>query len=267
MRRLALITARKTAGKSQEKVAEQVGVDRTTVGTWERGEHSPRPDQRLPYAEALGISLEELDGLLTGLPTNGGTPLWLRQYLGLEQSADSIRTHEPHVVHGLLQTPAYTAAIARSIGVSPTPESYVERNVEQRAERQARVVEDGGLRLHVVQSELALRLLMGDEETMLGQLDHLVSVAHWGNVTLQVVPFDVGQYEALRVGAMDIMTHSWAEGVSVWVQRYGDATLVDDVDEAGHLVAVFEHAAGLALSPEESIAFMADMADQWRNRT
>jgi len=133
MRRDRLVAARKALGKSQEQVGEEVGVDRTTIGTWERGEYTPQPYQRPPYADALEITLTELDALLTNIPPpEDRTPVWLSTYLGMEQSASEIIDHEPHVVDGLLQTPGYAAAIARSVGVVPTSEEYARRNVEQR---------------------------------------------------------------------------------------------------------------------------------------
>jgi hypothetical protein len=96
---------------------------------------------------ALGVTLSELDGMLTGIVTDDRTPVELSQFLGMEQSAKAILAHEPHAVHGLLQTPAYAAGIARTVGVAETPDSYVERNVEQRRWRQARVL-NGDLTLH-----------------------------------------------------------------------------------------------------------------------
>ena len=154
MRRDRLIAARRLAGKTQEEIAELVGVDRTTVGTWERGERTPQPYQRPPYAEAMRITLSELDSMLTSIP-NERPVLGLTQYLGMEQSASEILDHEPHVVHGLLQTPAYAEAIGRSVGVNPPSDDYAKRNVEQRSWRQARLLR-GDLTLHVVQPEIAL---------------------------------------------------------------------------------------------------------------
>jgi transcriptional regulator with XRE-family HTH domain len=52
------------AGYTQESFAEKLGVDRSTVGRWERGIQSPQPWQRPDLAAALDISLDELDDLL-----------------------------------------------------------------------------------------------------------------------------------------------------------------------------------------------------------
>jgi len=66
-------------------------------------------------------------------------PHWLRVYLELEESATHLRAHLPYVVYGLFQTPDYASAIARSVGVTPKDDEYVERTVRLRKARQRRI--------------------------------------------------------------------------------------------------------------------------------
>lgn len=63
-KRHALVERREIVGHSQETLARALGVEVTTVGRWERGETSPQPSSRPKLADALGISLEELDHML-----------------------------------------------------------------------------------------------------------------------------------------------------------------------------------------------------------
>jgi transcriptional regulator with XRE-family HTH domain len=60
----SLANRRVVAGYTQEGLAEALGVDRTTVGRWERAEQRPHPWQRPYLARLLRITLEQLDGLL-----------------------------------------------------------------------------------------------------------------------------------------------------------------------------------------------------------
>ncbi|WP_410598448.1 helix-turn-helix transcriptional regulator [Amycolatopsis sp. lyj-90] len=68
-RRDGLVSARKTAGLSQEKLAEIMDVDRRTVIRWEAGDFAPLPFQRPKLARVLGRSQEELRVLIDGSPT------------------------------------------------------------------------------------------------------------------------------------------------------------------------------------------------------
>ncbi|MEU5880830.1 helix-turn-helix transcriptional regulator [Spirillospora sp. NPDC047279] len=64
LKRHGLAHKRRSAGLSQEQLAERLGVERSTVGRWERAETDPLPFIRPRLAEELRISLEELSSLL-----------------------------------------------------------------------------------------------------------------------------------------------------------------------------------------------------------
>lgn len=63
-RRERLIDRRKTVGLSQERLAEVVGVETSTVARWERGETDPQPVYRPRLAEALKLTPEAVEALL-----------------------------------------------------------------------------------------------------------------------------------------------------------------------------------------------------------
>lgn len=67
-RRPRLAGRRKALGYTQEFLAEQLGVDRTTVGRWERGETAPFPYLRRKLCHVLKIPPGELDALLNPVP-------------------------------------------------------------------------------------------------------------------------------------------------------------------------------------------------------
>ncbi|SDD21208.1 helix-turn-helix transcriptional regulator [Actinokineospora iranica] len=63
-RRDRLARARKAAGYTQERLAEELHIDRTAVHTWESGKHEPLPYLRPKLARLLGLTLRELETLL-----------------------------------------------------------------------------------------------------------------------------------------------------------------------------------------------------------
>ncbi|WP_196279471.1 helix-turn-helix transcriptional regulator [Catellatospora vulcania] len=80
-----LAERRKTVGLSQEKLAESLGVDRSTVVRWERGAAMPQPWLRPRLASALQLTIRELASLLENAPDltvatassrAAGTPAW-----------------------------------------------------------------------------------------------------------------------------------------------------------------------------------------------
>ncbi len=73
VKRRSFARARKAAGYTQEGLAEDLGVDRTTVARWEAGRAEPKPWQRPKIAEAFGLSLCACNQLLDGVGTAGDT--------------------------------------------------------------------------------------------------------------------------------------------------------------------------------------------------
>jgi transcriptional regulator with XRE-family HTH domain len=49
---------------TQETLAQEMGVELSTIGRWERGTLTPQPWRRPDLANALKVSLEQLDALL-----------------------------------------------------------------------------------------------------------------------------------------------------------------------------------------------------------
>lgn len=65
LKREGLIQHRKAAGLSQGRLAEELGVERSTIHRWECGDTQPLPSMRSKIAVTLGVSLPELDEMLT----------------------------------------------------------------------------------------------------------------------------------------------------------------------------------------------------------
>lgn len=73
LKRQRFAQRRKACGYSQEGLAERLGVERSTVARWERGTTDPQPWARPEILQALRLSAEELDELLTGEHTESGS--------------------------------------------------------------------------------------------------------------------------------------------------------------------------------------------------
>ncbi|MGH8732021.1 MAG: helix-turn-helix transcriptional regulator [Burkholderiales bacterium] len=66
-KRRALAERRRAVGHTQEKLAELLGVERSTVVRWEAGDTKPQPWCRPKLAKALAVPIDQLQKLLTDL--------------------------------------------------------------------------------------------------------------------------------------------------------------------------------------------------------
>src|SRR5215469_2033602 len=72
--RRRLAERRKALGLTQEALANLMGVERTTVARWERGESAPLPSMRPKLARGLRISADRLEELLAPGAPAGADP-------------------------------------------------------------------------------------------------------------------------------------------------------------------------------------------------
>ncbi|MFI7702968.1 helix-turn-helix domain-containing protein [Nonomuraea sp. NPDC049480] len=118
-------------------------------------------------------------------------PDWFDPYLGLEQDAALIRTHEVQFVPGLLQIEDYARAVIAH-GHRDESAERIEHRIQVRMRRQKILTPPTRHKLWVVMDEGALRRRVGSEAIMREQLEHLVGLAGQPHITLQVFPFASG---------------------------------------------------------------------------
>lgn len=266
--RHALRQRREQQGLTQENAAFALRVAVSTFRSWERGEKTPRVGYRPRLAELLGVSLAEVDAYLDGsgvtAPNGHAVPAWLGHYASLEQAAAEVRTFEPVVVPGLLQTRDYATAVAST---SHTPDSAEEiaQRVEVRIARQRALDRDRDpVRLFVVVDESVLHRVTGSRAVMAAQLDHLADMARRPNVDIRVLPFD-GRAHCAAWGAFHLVTAAGsADPFMVCVEdlsgfRYHEAPYAVD-DHA----SLFDHLSATALSPPESQDLIVSIAKELR---
>jgi transcriptional regulator with XRE-family HTH domain len=109
-----LADCRHAAGFTQETFADKLGVDRTTVGRWERGVQSPQPWQRPDLATALDISLDHLDDLLRRTKRGANTSAALEPFFTPGPSfSQPLADRQPGLVDMFSGDDAVHAAIPR----------------------------------------------------------------------------------------------------------------------------------------------------------
>jgi transcriptional regulator with XRE-family HTH domain len=91
MRRDQLVARRLELGVTQEQLAYALGRDPTTVRRWEAGITTPQPLQRRPLAEALEVTMAELNDMLSD-PDTPHAPKMIDRRTVLAGSLASIAT-------------------------------------------------------------------------------------------------------------------------------------------------------------------------------
>ncbi|AVH21903.1 DUF5753 domain-containing protein [Nocardia cyriacigeorgica] len=174
---------------------------------------------------------------------------------GLEYGATSVRTYESLMIPGLLQTEDYARALIGN-DAARIRRVEVERLVELRIRRQARLDGDAPLQLTAIVHEAALTQQIGGRDVLRGQLRHLGDVLdrHPETVDLRIVPFDAVGGALLGGATFHLLGFDSPLLPDIaWSETLIQYALIEDSEPVRHLSTMFEHArAEHALPPADS---------------
>ncbi|MDP9846853.1 DUF5753 domain-containing protein [Streptosporangium lutulentum] len=183
-----------------------------------------------------------------------------RRYI--EVGAGVIRTCEPTIVPGLLQTPDYAHAIFK--GGRQLDEAAIGRRVKARIARQAILDRDTPPQLLVVIDEAVLRRPVGGARVMCDQLEHIIKMNERPNVTVQVLPLSIGAHAAIMGGFVILDFASPLDPSLVYLETATDGLYLEQQEELHRYTVIYGHAQALALSPDESTRCMESVIEQLR---
>ncbi|MFF5265118.1 helix-turn-helix domain-containing protein [Actinomadura viridis] len=180
----------------------------------------------------------------------------LLDYVSLEAEAEAICSFEPLLIPGLLQTEEYTRAVMSGDPVHGPAE--LEPFVALRMNRQRLLTRGSPPPIHLIVGETALRQVMGSREVMLDQLELLTELGRLDYLTLQVLPFSA-RGPAWFDGPF-IILHVQPDHRVVVANHALGAVYTDLVEEVDRCTLVFKKLRAVALSTEESLAFIQRVA-------
>lgn len=263
-----MLRLRDASGKTQQQAAQVISATNSKIVKMEQGWVPMRDPDIRALCEFYGLDdAQIIDRLLEvarmDRERRKAKGWWnqypelrsLVEYVALEDIAKGVRTWQGAFVPGLLQTPDYARALAVGNADWDDPDE-IERFVEAKIARQARLTDGSPLALWAIVSEGALRQLVGGRDVMRAQLAHLAEAAAKPNVTVQVVPFLAGSHPGMT-SAFSIV--SFAEHGAMDVV-YLDTTsstlwLESEMDADRHNVT-FGRIARSGLAPRDSIALI-----------
>ncbi|GLW96993.1 helix-turn-helix transcriptional regulator [Microtetraspora sp. NBRC 16547] len=182
MRRL-----REAAQLSQAAVASRLGCTQTQVSRLEIAKRAPSKSDAEKLDQIFGLTDRQyFVGLYQRIISRPGGPGWFMGWVEeIEPSALVLRSWDPLLIPGLLQTEAYAREIfAQEPRISP---QEIDERVRARMQRQQILDRDDPPSLLVMMDAGVLRRPVGTSQVMREQLDHLLVTAQRPAISLQVV--------------------------------------------------------------------------------
>ena len=255
-----------------EEVAEQLGLAPSTLSRIETGKAPTKTAYLTTLLGMYGIDDPAVRKVLVDMAREGHRKGWwsiyddvlpsgFDIYVGLEAEASGLRSYETDVVHGLLQTTDYAAAVLRELRPRDSGEQ-VARGVDLRMQRQRLLDSDPPLDLWLILDEGAIRRNIGGAKVMRPQLEHLIQASRWSNVTLQVLGFETGAHAGL-VGPFSILQFpERGDSEVAYTESVGGMIYLEKEREVRACAEAFDRMRAAALSPAASIELIQQVQEE-----
>ncbi|MEU7022463.1 helix-turn-helix transcriptional regulator [Streptomyces sp. NPDC046203] len=255
---------REQAKLTLEEVEARTGLSASKLSRLESATRGARPAD-------VGLLLELFEAeeahseFLLALAKDGGKRGWWQTYdiapayadlISLESDAVSVSNYETLLIPGLLQTAAYARAAIGAVGMTRTAEE-VSHLVEVRMARQSVLTRPNPLKLRAIIHEAALSARASGPGVMRDQLQRLLDVAEYPNVTIQVLPAEAELHPGVT-GGFAILGFGLS-GIDVVLLEHLNSTLyIEEPVDVGDYAEAFERLTASALSFGRSLTLIAD---------
>lgn len=257
-------------GLTVDQVAGELLCSPSKVSRMETGQRGATPRDVRDLCELYGVTDPGERERLTTLAREGKQQGWWQSYalpyttfVGLEQEATSITIFHSAVVPGLLQVGDYTRAIHLA-GIPRLDDAAIGERIEERRTRQQLLTRENPPQVEVMLDEAVLHRPLGGAAIMREQLDRILTVAKYPNVTLRVMPFKIGGHPALESNFIVLEFASLAPTI-VYVEGLIGQLYMERQQEVDHYLQVVSQLRDMALSPKDSVTFVARFRDTYTN--
>ncbi|MFD9303538.1 helix-turn-helix domain-containing protein [Streptomyces sp. NPDC060048] len=262
LRRLRL-----ACGLTSTQVAERLLISQPKISHLENGRRAIKPRDVRDLCALYGVTDPRAVDSLMRMATESDQQGWwvacgevpYAVYIGLETEASSLRTYEPLVIPGLLQTPAYARAVIEETIPQATPEQITVRH-EVRLRRQSRAHHPARpFRLWVVLDESALRRVVGSPQIMREQLEYLHRLGAQPHITVQVLPHSAGAHPGVT-GQFSILDFPDAATGTVYLERFTSDLYLEKRSDVQQYRIMYDHLQAQALNLEQTRHFITRAA-------
>ncbi|MFJ2034401.1 DUF5753 domain-containing protein, partial [Streptosporangium sp. NPDC087985] len=159
-------------------------------------------------------------------------------YIALETEAAVIRQWEPLLVPGLLQSEDYAREIIGAVHPRLSA-AEVNRRVDARMARKISLLGSHAPTLHVLMDEGTLARPVGQPDAMTRQLDDILQVVNWPNITIQILPLRAGAHGGLE-GAFSVLSFDNEDPDVGYTECPSGDVYVEATDHVQRLMLTFE---------------------------
>lgn len=239
---------RTEAGISQEDLAPRICYSASLVSMIETARRAPGRDFAERCDEVLGTG--GVLARLWPLASQEALPRWFRPFAEIERTATSIRSWEPLVIPGLLQTEDYARALIGAWQPGDGKEA-VQQHVMARMERQLLLERADPPLLWMIISEAALRNPVGGPSVLRDQLCCLLETEEQhAKIIIQVVPLTAGAHPGLE-GPLVLVSRQ-GESDLAYLEVQGRGQLIENSDEVARYGLLYDLLRAVALPPDSS---------------
>lgn len=263
-RRLARILkkAREDAGFNQGTVADTLSWSQPKVAMIEKARRraSPRDVERL--LDMYGIHDDAQRAVILDLAHSTEQRSWWTEYadllegpyLALEDEAARIRVWSPHLIPGILQTPAY----ARSLFEADVPNdpAEVERRLQARMLRQGILSRADAPEIHVVLDQTVLERRVGGQAAFAEQMERLAADARRENMLIQVMPRSVAVHPGIDGALIMLQMPDEGDPDVGYCEGHFGAVYLENPQQVNRCNLAFEEISEAALRSEDSVALI-----------
>lgn len=260
---------REAAGLTIDHVAEQLGCSASKISRLETGQTGSRPRDVRDMLALYQIGAQELEDLMAVARETRQRGWWqpygsvlTGAYVGFEAAAELIRSFENQCVPGLMQTEDYARSVIRAGRWDSVDPHEVENRVRVRMERAALLTQEDPVTFWCVVDEGVLLRQVGGRDVMRRQLEQMVAMAALCHVRLQVLPMTAGAHPGMDGSFVLLRFPDDADPDTVYVTMATGGVFQEKPEELLVYSTVFDRLQEMALTPDDSIALVAKIAEE-----
>ncbi|MEU3278471.1 helix-turn-helix domain-containing protein [Streptomyces antibioticus] len=258
----ALKQYRHAAQLDQPQAAEIIAASQARVSRLESGHVTARVIEVRLLLDAYGVTDPEVRAKLEELAKHSRNRGWWLEHaahlrpdyvdhIALEDDATYIREWQPVLVPGLLQTPAYAAAITEGSPNYIAPDR-VAQLLKVREGRQSKI-EEGGATYSAILWESVIAHPLVSAEVHREQLAALLEIARRKNVTVQVLPYSTGVLGAVTSAFSTFSFDAEPVVEAVALENLRGTSVLEGSEDLTAYANMYDLLRSSALAPDTSV--------------